>query len=115
LSQALIAKRQIARSLMQRYPAFFGIGIGQSLDNPREPALVIYVDRKRIPAQLPLTLSGLRVRYVVMDRLHVTRSYSAPFESRLHCMPHDSTSESQTFDPQHMAGRRGLEQLIPQD
>jgi hypothetical protein len=100
---------------MQQYPAFFGIGVGQSLDNPREAALVIYVDRKRIPVQLPSTVSGLRVRYVVMDRLHVTRSYSAPFESRRHCMPHDATPESQTFDPQHMAGRRSLEQLIPQD
>jgi hypothetical protein len=114
-SQALTIKRQVARSLMQQYPAFFGIGVGQSLDNPREAALVIYVDRKRIPVQLPSTVSGLRVRYVVMDRLHVTRSYSAPFESRRHCMPHDATPESQTFDPQHMAGRRSLEQLIPQD
>ena len=76
-------------------------------------ALVIYVDRKRIPAQLPSTLSGLRVRYVVMDRLHVTRSYSAPFESRRHCMPHDEPNE--IFDPQHMVDSRSLEQLIPQD
>jgi len=27
-----------------------------------------------------------------MDRLHVTRSYDAPFEQRMHCMPHARTS-----------------------
>ena len=45
LNQALAAKRHVARSLMAKNPAFFGVGVGQSLDNPREPALVIYVDR----------------------------------------------------------------------
>ena len=114
-SQALTSKRQIARSLTQQYPAFFGIGVGQSLDNPHDAALVIYVDRKRIPAHLPSTLNGLRVRYVVMDRLHVTRSYSAPFESRRHCIPHDLTHEPNSFDPEHIENSRGLELLIPQD
>jgi len=114
-SQALTSKRQIARSLTQQYPAFFGIGVGQSLDNPHDAALVIYVDRKRIPAHLPSTLNGLRVRYVVMDRLHVTRSYSAPFESRRHCIPHDLTQEPNSFDPEHIEDSRSLEQLIPQD
>jgi len=114
-SQALTSKRQIARSLTQQYPAFFGIGVGQSLDNPHDAALVIYVDRKRIPARLPSTLNGLRVRYVVMDRLHVTRSYSAPLESRRHCIPHDLTQEPNSFDPEHIEDSRSLEQLIPQD
>lgn len=88
INQALAVKHQVAHSLMQQNPAFFGVGVGQSLDNPREAALVIYVDRKHIPARLPSTVSGLRTRYIVMDRLHVTRSYAAPFESRRHCMPH---------------------------
>jgi hypothetical protein len=33
-------------------------------------------------------LNGLRTRYVIMDRLHVTRSYAAPVQSRSHCMAH---------------------------
>ncbi len=78
LNQALESKRQLARSLLARNPAFFGIGVGASLDNPRDAALVIYVDRRRAPAALPRTLSGLRTRYIVMDRLHVTRSFAAP-------------------------------------
>jgi len=82
---------------------------------PHDAALVIYVDRKRIPARLPSTLNGLRVRYVVMDRLHVTRSYSAPFESRRHCIPHDLTHEPNSFDPEHIENSRSLELLIPQD
>ncbi|MGA3082008.1 MAG: hypothetical protein ABSD44_11565, partial [Terracidiphilus sp.] len=63
-------------------------GVGQSLDNPREAALIVYVDRNRLPAQLPATVDGLRTRFVVMDRLHVTRSYAAAAPSRLHCMAH---------------------------
>jgi hypothetical protein len=88
LGPADVLKNQLAANLMRQTPAFFGVGVGQSLDNPKEVALVVYVDRKRVPAQLPAVLNGLRVRYVVMDRLHVTRSYAAPAQSRLHCMPH---------------------------
>jgi hypothetical protein len=73
---------------MRQYPSFFGVGVGQSLDNPREAALILYVDRNRFPAQLPATIDGLRTRYEVMDRLHVTRSYASPAPSRLHCMAH---------------------------
>jgi hypothetical protein len=86
LNQALTTKQQTAHSLMQQNPAFFGVGVGQSLDNPKEAALVIYVDRRMVPAQLPATLNGLRVRYVVMDRLHVTRSYAAQVERKSRCM-----------------------------
>ncbi len=88
LNQALAVKRQAARGLMRQNPAFFAVGVGQSLDNPREPALVIYVDRKHVPQQLPQSVDGLRTRYVVMDRLHVTRSYATPLASATHCLPH---------------------------
>ncbi len=81
LAQAVAVKNRVAAGLMRQNPAFFGVGVGQSLDNPREAALVIYVDRNRLPAQLPATIGGLRTRYVVMDRLHVTRSYAAPSPS----------------------------------
>jgi hypothetical protein len=92
LAQAGAVKNQAAPGLMKQNPAFFGVGVGQSLDNPREAALVIYVDRNRLPAQLPPTVDGLRTRYVVMDRLHVTRSYASPSPSRLHCMAHRPAS-----------------------
>jgi len=95
LTQAEAIKNQVAAGLMRQNPAFFGVGVGQSLDNPREAALVIYVDRNRLPAQLPATVDGLRTRYIVMDRLHVTRSYASPLPSKLHCKPHTPT----IFDP----------------
>jgi hypothetical protein len=102
LGAAVAIKHQVAHSLMQRNPAFFGVGVGQSLDNPKEAALVIYVDRKRVPAQLPRTEDGLRSRYILMDRLHVTRSYAAPYTdampSRLHCMPHPAARKPDGFD-----------------
>ncbi len=92
IAPAQAAKRQIAHKLMQQNSAFFAIGIGQSLDNPRESALILYVDRKHIPARLPSTMNGIRTRYVFMDRLHVTRSYSASFPTPRHCMPHTGAS-----------------------
>jgi hypothetical protein len=105
LTQALAIKRQWAHNLMQQNPAFFAVGVGQSLDNPRDAALVIYVDRRLLPAQLPQTIGGLRTRYVVMDRMHVTRSYAAPYEPRGHCLPHAS---KRNFDPASLAAPRSL-------
>ncbi len=74
-------------SLMRGNSAFFGVGVGQSLDNPREAALVVYVDRRQVPAQLPATVDGLRTRYIVMDRMHVTRSYAVPIRPKHNCTP----------------------------
>jgi hypothetical protein len=99
LNQALAVKRQVARSLMAQNPAFFGVGVGQSLDDPREPALVIYVDRTRIPSRLPQSIRGLRTRYVVMDRLHVTRSYATSVQSTRHCLPQATPGTPDQFDP----------------
>jgi hypothetical protein len=99
LAQAAAIKSQVAAGLMRQNPAFFGVGVGQSLDNPREAALVLYVDRNRLPAQLPSTVDGLRTRYVIMDRLHVTRSYAAAAPSRQHCMAHKPAVQPLRFDP----------------
>jgi hypothetical protein len=93
VGSAVALKQQVARSLMKQNPAFFGVGAGQSLDNPREAALVIYVDRKLLPAQLPQSVAGLRTRYVVMDRLHVTRSYAAAGLSGRHCSAHPKPNQ----------------------
>jgi hypothetical protein len=98
LSAAISAKQQVARGLMQQNPSFFGVGVGQSLDNPREAALVIYVDRGHVPSQLPEIVDGLRIRYIVMNRMHVTRSYAAPFALRSHCGPHAVPAQREDFD-----------------
>lgn len=94
LAQAITIKRQVARKLMQQNPAFFAVGVGQSLDDPSQAALVIYVDREHMPAQLPATISGLRTRYVVMNRLHVTRSFASAFPAAHHCMPYPAPADS---------------------
>jgi hypothetical protein len=88
LNAAVGVKQQISKSLMRSNPSFFGVGVGQSYDNPREAVLVIYVDQRHVPAWLPATIGGLRTRYVVMDRLHVTRSYAGGLETRSRCMSH---------------------------
>ena len=100
LSRALAVKSRLARSLMARTPAFFGVGVGQSLDDPHQAALVIYVDRTRIPGTLPETIGGLRTRYVIMDRLHVTRSYATTVQSSRHCLPR----AVEEFDPSRPLG-----------
>ncbi len=106
MAPAIAAKRQIAHKLMQQNSAFFAVGVGQSLDNPREAALVVYVDREHIPAQLPSTMNGIRTRYVFMDRLHVTRSYAASFPTPHHCMPHSAAEMS---DSNTLFTPRGLD------
>jgi hypothetical protein len=99
LNQAIAAKQQIEQDLMKQNPAFFGIGVGQSLDNPREAAMVIYVDRTQVPATLPATINGLRTRYVIMNRLHVTHSYlGGQIRQQSHCMAHPRAGQTNTPD-----------------
>jgi hypothetical protein len=109
LNQAIVAKQQIEQSLMKQNPAFFGIGVGQSFDNPKEAVLVIFVDRRQVPAKLPATINGLRTRYIIMDRLHVTRSYlTGPVRQQSHCMAHAVTHQTDDFDPLRTHSLRGL-------
>jgi len=109
LNSAIAVKQQVAQSMMRGNPSFFGVGVGQSFDNPREAALVIYVDRREVPASLPATMDGLRTRYIVMDRLHVTRSYlTGPIRRQSHCMAHPVMRKLNDFDPLGTHSLRGL-------
>ena len=96
LNAAVAVKRQLSAWLMRTNPGFFGVGVGQSLDNPREAALVIYVDRHHVPSKLQPSYNGLRARYLLMDRLHVTRSYAEPIGTRRGCGAIRSPSEAST-------------------
>jgi hypothetical protein len=108
-NQAVAVKQQVAQALMKQNPAFFGVGVGQSFDNPKEAALVIYVDRRQVPATLPPTISGLRTRYIIMDRLHVTRSYLiGPVRSQGHCMSHSAARQRNESDPFQLRKLPGL-------
>jgi len=80
LNQALALKQKISASLLKSNSALFGVGVGQSLDNPSDAALILFVDRKKITGSLPESpelVGGVRVRYILMDRLHVTRSHGS--------------------------------------
>ena len=108
-NQAVAVKQQVAQALMKQNPAFFGVGVGQSFDNPKEAALVIYVDRSQVPATLPPTIGGLRARYIIMDRLHVTRSYLiGPVRSQGHCMAHSAGRQRNETDPLQLRKLPGL-------
>jgi hypothetical protein len=97
LNAGISTKQQAAHKLMKDHPAYFGIGVGQSLDNPREAALVIYVDRKAAPADMPATINGVRARYILMDRMHVTRSYATPIHPQVHCFAHTANKSKSSF------------------
>jgi hypothetical protein len=102
LNQAMAIKDRIVAGLMKQNRAFFGVGVGQSLDNPKEAVLVIFVDRQQVPATLPATISGIRTRYVIMDRLHVTRSYATGLQARSRCMSHAARPAADLNDPFHV-------------
>jgi len=84
-SQALAVKRRIAAPLLHANPALFGIGVGQSLDNPADAAVVLFADRNRSTSSLPTSIDGQRVRLILMDRFHVTRAHAAQAHSSSSC------------------------------
>jgi hypothetical protein len=53
-------------------PAVVGVGVGASDDNPGEAALVLYVDRERAHAAIPVQIDGLRTKVIATDRFHAT-------------------------------------------
>lgn len=59
-----------------RDPAILGVGVTQSLDRPTEAAVLILIDLRKIPREMPVTIDGLRVRYMRLQRFHVTRERS---------------------------------------
>ncbi len=77
IAQAVAVKQQVASTLMKSNAAVFGVGVGQSLDNPADAAIVLYVDRHKANVDLPDSIEGQRVRKILMDRLHVTRAHGA--------------------------------------
>jgi hypothetical protein len=84
LKAASLVQRQFAPQLMAD-PAFFGVGVTQSYDNPAEAALLVLVDLTKTPKGMPDVVGGLRVRYMRINRLHVTRSNYAPAAARSQC------------------------------
>jgi hypothetical protein len=86
LHAASTVQKQFAHQLMGD-PAFFGVGVTQSYDNPTEAALVVLVDLTKTPKSMPDTIGGLRIRYLRVNRLHVTRSKFAPVPKASSCTP----------------------------
>lgn len=75
LNQALAVKQRVAAILLKSNSSLFGVGVGQSLDNPEDAALILFADRKTMTTNLPESIDNVRVRVIWMDRLHVTRSH----------------------------------------
>ncbi len=84
LRAAAAVQRQFAPQLMAD-PAFFGVGVTQSYDNPAEAALLVLVDLTKTPRSMPDQVGGLRLRYLRVNRLHVTRSKLAPVQQAPRC------------------------------
>lgn len=98
LERALAVKRESVREWLHGGTAIFGMGVGRSLDDPREAAIVLYVDRRRAAADLPQSIGGVRTRIILMDRLHVTRSYGRSAPAPASCRPGvEQSSSVRTF------------------
>jgi hypothetical protein len=70
LDTAKTVQKQYVHQIMTD-PAFFGVGVSQSQDNPSEAALMVFIDRTKKPRSMPATFGGLRVRYRVMNPIKV--------------------------------------------
>jgi hypothetical protein len=86
LTQLLAIKQRNSAALLKSNAAIFGVGVGQSLDNPGDAALILFVDRKKVAGNLPELVEGQRVRILLMDRLHVTRSHGSPVHGASNCL-----------------------------
>jgi len=53
-------------------PAVIAVGVGASDDNPEEATVVIYVDREKAHAPIPVAIDGVRTKVIVTDRFHAT-------------------------------------------
>ena len=53
-------------------PAVIGVGVGASDDNRDEAALVLYVDREKTLAAIPVQIDGVRTKVIATDRFHAT-------------------------------------------
>lgn len=87
VTAAATAKDKFVASLMKD-PAIFGVGVTSSLDNPSEPAILIFVETGKTPSPIPLELGGYRVQVKVTDRFRAfgwgsPRSHRLPGESHL--------------------------------
>jgi hypothetical protein len=75
----LHAERVVANygAQIMRDPAILGVGVTTSLDRPTQPALLVLVQLGQVPRKMPATIGGLRVRYMNLQRFHVTRARGA--------------------------------------
>ena len=103
LSAAAAVQQTYAQRLMTD-PAIFGVGVTQSRDNPAEAALLVLVDMSRTPRALPPTVGGLRVRYLLLHRFHVSRSKydGAPHPSNC-ALKSAPAAMNSSFDPERPA------------
>lgn len=102
LNRGLEAKQKAA-AVLQEKNGIFGMGVGQSLDDPHEAAIVVYVDPHHRPANLPAYLDGVRIRYIEMDRLHVTRSFSAAGRFPSHCPQRVGLESTAPLEPSFLS------------
>jgi hypothetical protein len=67
LAAASAVKEKYAASQMKD-PAIFGVGVTSSLDDPSEPAILIFVEKGKSHVPIPLELGGFRVQVQETDR-----------------------------------------------
>lgn len=75
---AAITTKQESEQQWLSDKAVFGVGVGQSFDNPDEAAIVVLVERGKKPAWMPDVVDGIRVRYQFAERFHTSHLEGFP-------------------------------------
>ena len=65
--QKAVAARDAQAPALLAYPEVQAVGVGASLDNPAEPAIVFFVTRGQPRTNLPAQVDGIRTRIVEGD------------------------------------------------
>lgn len=71
----------VKKNLEQRWlndRSVFGVGVGQSFDNPSEAAIVVLVQHGKTLDWMPDVVDGLRVRYQFTNRFHTSHREGFP-------------------------------------
>jgi hypothetical protein len=71
--RAQTAAEAAGASLTNPAGGILGVKSGTSLDSPAEGAVIVYVDRTKIPVAVPQTINGVRTQVIATEALAVAR------------------------------------------
>jgi hypothetical protein len=113
ISEAQLEQAQRARDIhapeLLASPYIQAIGVGQSIDHPGEPAVVLVVNPGQIPEALPDTLEGIATRIVQAEAAGAGPHGVFEMETAQRVAPVTDTFAVQTLSNQEMARAKAVQ------